>query len=373
MFSREESRTLLASAQRIYELSLARWGSDDATVIVGLHSRLRVALEKLVRFARPESPILITGETGAGKELFARAALLCSSRADKPYLAVNCAQYADDNLVASQLFGHRKGAFTGASSDHMGIFEKADGGVVLLDEVGELSSSAQAMLLRVLGEGEIIPIGDTQVRKVDVRILAATNQNLEEMVAAKRFREDLYHRLRCLSVEVPSLRNRGDDWHLIARYYMQRLDAQHSRTKSLAPETIELLNSHPWPGNIRELKSVVEVGYLLSDSGEITIDDLGFALEEMTRRAEINRISSALAEDFCEQMICGDRDFWETIHQPYLDRELNRREVRQIVSYALTYLSRGSYKKMFSMLGVADEDYLKAMDFLRHHDLKPRG
>ncbi len=362
----------LSAASRIYELSIQRWGAEGATVIIGRDPRLEAALGKLLRFAAATSPTLLTGETGVGKELFARALFLSSRRSHKLFLTVNCAQYTSEHLAGSELFGYRKGAFTGAQADRRGIFEEADGGVVFLDEIGELTLPTQAMLLRVLSEGEILPVGGARARKVDVRILAATNRDLAEMVAEGRFRKDLYYRLKCLTVEVPTLRQRGDDWQLIARYYLRRLFKEYARSKRLARDTIGILGRYRWPGNVRELKNLVEVGYHLSDSNEITIDDLGSALEERPRWDDLGRLPAGSASGLCERMAAGQETFWEAIHQPYLQRELNRTQVREVIAYALAHCSRGSYKRMLSAFGVSDEDYLKAMDFLRHHDLKPR-
>jgi DNA-binding NtrC family response regulator len=364
---------LLAAARQIHELSGRRWGTDNATVIVGRHPRLERALAKVQRFAPADQPTLITGESGVGKELFARALVVSSERSHRPFLSVNCAQYASDQLAGSELFGHRRGAFTGAVDKHQGVFGEADGGTVFLDEIGELSPTAQAMMLRVISEGEIVPVGGTRPQKIDVRIVAATNRNLGELVAEGSFRKDLYYRLQCLVIDVPSLRERGDDWELISRHYLRRLDEKHAKKKSLTPAASEYMRCYRWPGNVRELRNVLEAGYHLSESEEISIDNLGFALEARTRRAELNRLLTEFAIDLCQRMASSETTFWQAIHQPYIDRELNRDQVREVISYALRHYGKGQYKSMLSTFGVAEEHYLKAMDFLRHHDLKPKG
>ncbi len=369
----EHSTDRLEAARQVHELSIDRWGADDATVIVGRHARLERALTRAVRFAAAEAPALITGESGVGKELFARALVVSSRRSDKSFFAVNCAQYSGDQLAGSELFGHRRGAFTGALNDHRGVFGEADGGTVFLDEIGELSASTQAMLLRVIGEGEIVPVGATRPRKVDVRVVAATNRNMEDLVAEGRFRKDLYYRLKCLVIEVPSLRERGDDWELIARHCLRRLHNKYQGKKELTQEALECLRRYRWPGNVRELKNILEAGYHLSDSEKIDVEDLGLGLEDRTRRAELGKLLTDFAIDLCERMTSGETTFWKAIHQPYMDRELNRGQVREAISHALRRHGRGKYKKMLSSFGVAEEDYLKAMDFLRHHDLKPRS
>ncbi|HEX2187654.1 MAG TPA: sigma-54 factor interaction domain-containing protein, partial [Longimicrobiaceae bacterium] len=195
-------------ARHLRLLSAEQWGERNGVALIGRHARLLEAQEKALFFAQAEAPVLVTGETGTGKELFARAVYLLGSRRGAPFVSVNCAQFGESQLVASELFGHRRGSFTGAVADHRGVFEEADGGVVFLDEVGELSSSAQAMLLRVLGEGEVVRVGESRARRVDVRVVAATNRDLREMVADGRFREDLYYRLRFLHLHVPPLRER---------------------------------------------------------------------------------------------------------------------------------------------------------------------
>ena len=168
---------------------------------------------------------------------------------------MNCAQYHDGQLLASELFGHRKGAFTGAIADHRGVFEEADGGVVFLDEVGELCVPAQAMLLRALGEGEILPVGATQSKRVNVRVIAATSRDLRPMIEAGRFREDLYYRLRHLHVRVPALRERGDDWRLVLELLRAQLAARRGSRKRFSDAALNGWARYAWPGNVRELRS----------------------------------------------------------------------------------------------------------------------
>ncbi|MEM7582099.1 MAG: sigma 54-interacting transcriptional regulator [Acidobacteriota bacterium] len=362
----------LQAARRVQELSTRRWGGNRTTVIIGRHPRLERVLTKTVRFASAEGPALITGESGVGKELFARAFVVSSKRAHEAFLSVNCAQYSSDQLVRSELFGHCRGAFTGAVGDHRGLFREAEGGTLFLDEIGELSPPTQAMLLRVVSEGEVVPVGGTRPQRVNVRIVAATNRNLADLVAAGRFREDLYFRLKCLTIDVPSLRERGNDWELIARHYLSRLHERHARKKELTPEALATMGSYRWPGNVRELKNILEAGYHLSDSDEIEVHSLGLALEEHTRRAELGRLLTDFAIDLAEQIASGERSFWEAIHQPYLDRELNREQVRETIAHALLSYGKGSYKRMLTAFGVDEGQYLKVMDFLRHHDLKAR-
>lgn len=360
-----------ALAHQIRDLSLRRWGDDRPTVLIGRDRRFGEALGEVVRFASSERPLLISGESGAGKELFARALFLTSPRMGESYVTVNCAQYVSEHLLASELFGHRRGAFTGAVADRRGVFEEADGGVLLLDEISELPLPAQAILLRAVAEGEIVPVGAARPTRVDVRVVATTNRKLVEMVDAGSFREDLYYRLRGHLIELPPLRERGDDWELLAAHFLAKLADRHGIVKTFSDEAISNLRLHPWPGNVREVRNVVDAGYHLSDSELITLRDIGGMLEDRTRKDQWSRMLHNHAERTCQRMESGRTSFWDAIHRPFLDRELNRDQVRDAVAYGLEHFAGGSYRRMLLRFGVAEVDYLKAMDFLRHHRLKP--
>ncbi|MDB4951529.1 MAG: hypothetical protein JWM27_4178 [Gemmatimonadetes bacterium] len=352
-------------AGRIHALSMAEWGSHRSAAVIGHDPSVRELLEKCTRFAAADSPVLITGETGTGKELFARALYLTSPHHRKAFLSVNCAQYSSGDIIASELFGHRKGSFTGAVGDRKGIFEEANGGCVFLDEVGELPMAAQAMLLRTLSEGEIIPVGETRVRRIDVRIVAATSRDLQPMIESGRFRPDLYYRLRYLQLHVPPLRERGADWELIARHYLEALNKRTGAGKRLSDEAMARLREHHWPGNVRELRSVVESGFHMAQGPVIRAADLQGSLAVQAPGDATPR-----AGEYVERMASGEASFWDTVHQPFMDRELNRAEVRAVISGGLA-AAQGSYKRLLNVFGMADDEYLKFMDFLRHHRLKP--
>lgn len=367
----------LPLAQELEQKAARRWGGAKPTVIVGRHDALAGALDRVARFARADHPVLLTGETGTGKELFARATYLFSERSAGPYVAVNCAQFHDGQLMASELFGHKRGSFTGATAEHAGVFVSANGGTVFLDEVGELSPAAQAMLLRVLSEGEIVPVGGTSARSVNVRVVAATSRDLRPMIGDGTFRSDLFYRLRYFHVHIPPVRERGDDWELISQHYLDIQATATRRRKRLSSESRLLLREYHWPGNVREIRSVVEIGYHMSEGDAIECDTFAEELEMRSRLEQVRRIPTfreddrlSHADDPLARMEARESDFWETVHKPYLSRELSRADARTIIERGLTR-TRGSYKRLLPLFNVRDEDYLKFMDFLRHQRLKP--
>jgi len=263
--------------------------------IVGSSPGLRRVLADVARVAAVESTVLITGETGTGKELIARAIHKRSARANRAFIRLNCAAIPP-SLIASELFGHEKGAFTGATQRRIGRFEAADGGTILLDEVGELPPETQIALLRVLQEGEIDRIGSSAPARVDVRVLAATNRDLKKAVAAGRFREDLYYRLNVFPVRLPPLRERLEDLPLLAEYLVQRYAAKMGkRFRSVGKSTIELLRSYSWPGNIRELQNVIERAVVLSDGDVFSVDESWLTSEPQRPAASAGPLSTTIA------------------------------------------------------------------------------
>jgi Nif-specific regulatory protein len=223
--------------------------------------------EQLRRVVNTRVTVLIEGETGTGKELIASAVHYWSERSEKLFVAQNCAALPE-NLLESELFGHKKGSFTGATDDKKGLFELADGGTLFLDEVGEMPLSLQAKLLRVLQEGEVRPIGSNVTRRVDVRIVAATNRDLEKEVAEGRFREDLFYRLKVFPLRVPPLRERREDIPLLAGHFLKRYANEFGRNiRGFGQHAMELLSSYAWPGNVRELENEVQRLVIQCDEG----------------------------------------------------------------------------------------------------------
>ncbi len=240
-------------------------GQTTFTELIGT-SRAMGHVKKLgERAARSTIPILITGESGVGKELIARALHGCSDRAGKPFVAVNCGALPE-NLVESILFGHEKGSFTGATDKHLGKFQEANGGCMFLDEVGELPLDMQVKLLRVLQEGEVDAVGGKRPTKVDVRIISATNRDLAQAVAEGRFREDLYYRLNVFPIEAPSLRERRDDIPALVDHFIRRFNIEEGKNVAAATgEALEPLVAHDWPGNVRQLENAVYRAIVLAD------------------------------------------------------------------------------------------------------------
>ena len=369
-------------ARRIRDFSVERWGPERPVELLGHHPSLLALLEKVQKFARFNEPVLITGESGTGKELVAKALHLLGWRRDNPFIPINCPQFHDGNTIVSELFGHQKGSFTGAVADHKGLFENAHQGVIFLDEIADLPMAAQVILLRTLAEGEFRPLGSTTPRTVNVRAVAATNRPLEELIHAKEFRGDLYFRLRYFRLDLPALRDRGEDWRLLLGHYLGRLNAQHGTAKQFSPEALRFFARYPWPGNIRELRGLVTMGYSLSEGDRIELADFQAEVDQTpdgTASAFAPASSDEPSADLMKTVPPGElhrlileekTGFWEVVHAPFLDRNLNRRQVKSLIQIGLA-TTLGSYRKLAKLYHIATNDYHKFMDFLRHHDLKP--
>jgi formate hydrogenlyase transcriptional activator len=241
--------------------------------IVGTSPPLRNVLSRISKVAPTDSSVLITGETGTGKELVARAIHKRSRRSSRAFVSVNCAAVPRD-LIASELFGHEKGAFTGATHRRLGRFELAEGGTMFLDEVGELPAETQIALLRVLQEHEFQRVGGTGYIRTDVRVIAATNRDLEAAIAAGVFRSDLFYRLNVFPIEMPALRERPEDIPLLVEYFIDRFARKAGkRFQALNKKSLDLLQSYPWPGNIRELQNVIERSVIVCETENFSVDE----------------------------------------------------------------------------------------------------
>ncbi len=267
-------QTLLESVERCFESSGLKRASSSAGELIGQAPAFLEVVEQARRAARSRTTVMITGESGTGKEVLARYVHQRSSRADGPFVAVNCAALPPD-LLEAELFGVRRGAFTGADSDREGHFQRADGGTLLLDEIGDFPLGLQAKLLRALEERVIVPLGAGEAREVDLRVIASTHQDLRQAVQEGRFRRDLYFRLCVIPLHVPPLRERPGDVVLLARHLAADLARRSGRpAPRFTREALDRLRRHPWPGNVRELRNVIERAVVLDRSGEIGEESL---------------------------------------------------------------------------------------------------
>lgn len=295
---RDEHFRLTCSAANIMALGLARANrhavleadhqrlvsaAGDSDEILGESKPIQQLKSKIQKISRATGVVLVRGESGAGKELVARALHRASPRSDRPLLSVNCAAIPRD-LVESQLFGHKKGAFTSADADHQGWFQQADSGTLFLDEVGELTLDGQAKLLRILEGHPFLPVGGTQQLTVDVRVICATNRDLREFVAEKKFREDLFYRLSVFELVVPPLRERGSDIQMLVEHFLGVFKRKHGRPElKLSPEARQKLLAYQWPGNVRQLRNVIDSAVIMAESDLILAEDLGLTAAQPDR------------------------------------------------------------------------------------------
>jgi transcriptional regulator with PAS, ATPase and Fis domain len=300
--------------------------------------------ERVKAAARVSGSVLVTGESGTGKELVARAIHEHSDRKGGKFIAVDCGALPDD-LIESELFGYRRGAFTTAVADKPGLFEEANGGTLFLDEIANTSRRFQAKLLRVLQDRQLRRLGDIVLRKLDLRVVAATNCELMSMVRRGEFREDLYYRLSVFPILVPPLRRRMEDLPLLVEHVLRG-------RKKITSDAVSKLMTYSFPGNIRELENVVESSVCTARGAIIHEDDI--VLPQDT-----------LAGWPLEEVILGN--FWETIALPYAERKITRTQVEHLIRQGLER-TRGSYKKMLPLFRIPDSDYKRFMDFLRRHN-----
>ena len=263
--------------------------------IIGSSSAITDAINLAKKVAPTEATVLLLGETGTGKEVFAQAIHNASTRAAKPFMALNCSSFTKE-LLESEIFGHKAGAFTGALKDKKGLIEEANSGTLFLDEIGEMPFELQSKLLRVLETNEFIKVGDTNTTKVDVRFIAATNRNLEEDVSELKFRQDLFYRLNVFTISLPPLRGRKKDIPALAQFYLSIFSAKtNNAVTGISKEFVEHLQQHDWKGNIRELKNVIERAVILADGPELTLENLPLDLQVGNFNSQKNASSFDLA------------------------------------------------------------------------------
>jgi DNA-binding NtrC family response regulator len=337
----------------------------DLPLIVGRSAEIEQVRSIAERVAPGDAKVLITGESGVGKDLVARLVHYHSKRAAGEFVAVNCAGVTE-TLLESELFGHVKGAFTDAVRDKVGKLQLADGGTIFLDEVGEMSLRMQAILLRFLENGEIQPVGADRNRvKVDVRVVAATNRNLPEAVASGRFREDLMYRLDVVHIHVPPLRERRED----VRALIQHLLLRAERPITFSDDAFKALESHRWPGNVRELQNIVERLIWMSPGDVVRVQDL--PAQFRPGRADVvlplRERRRQRADDLFRALLDRQLSFWEHVHVLFLDRDLTRHDLRELVKRGLA-ATHGNYRATVRLFGMPDGDYKKFMNFLTTHE-----
>ena len=313
-------RICIENAISLHELKNDSFRRTDKGIIIGSSPALEAALRLATRVAQADSTVLITGETGTGKEALANAIHLNSRRRGKPYIEINCPAIPSE-LIESQLFGCEKGAFTGASERRTGQIEAAQGGTLFLDEVGELSLEAQAKLLRVLQEREIRRVGGTATITVDFRLIAATNRDLAEMVKKSAFREDLYYRINVLPINLPPLRQRKEDIPTLAAHFLESVNNQYQMNKALTPEAIAALQGHAWPGNIRQLKHVLERAVVFSERQWLEPKDFPDLSPQASQKTETSPV-----EQWVEKVFSGQAQ-WKDLNSEFKGTGMVLREV----------------------------------------------
>jgi DNA-binding NtrC family response regulator len=336
----------------------------DEPVLLGTGPAMEWLRAAATRVAAGNAKLLITGESGVGKDLVARFVHARSPRAARAFVALNCAGISE-TLLESELFGHVRGSFTGAHRDKVGLFQLADRGTVFLDEVGEMSLRMQALLLRFLENGEVKPVGSDRVSaKVDVRVIAATNRNLPDLVARGLFREDLMYRIMVVHLEVPPLRDRREDIRTLVGHIVSR----GSLSLEISDEAMKALEAYHWPGNVRELQNVIEQLAWLHGGGHIGLKDLPATLvasasgDIVPSRERRKRV----ADHLYEGLASGTCSFWQHVYPMFINRDITRADIMAMVRQALIETS-GNYRAVLQVLGMPPGDYKRFLNFLSTH------
>lgn len=322
-------------AKRVQSLEKQLGNKHSFDTIIGKSRIILQAIDLAKKVSQTDTTVLLTGETGTGKEVFAQAIHQESKRCKQNFVAINCSAFSKD-LLESEMFGHKAGAFTGAAKDQKGLFEEANNGTIFLDEIGEMALDLQAKLLRVIETEEFIKVGESKTTKVNVRIIAATNRDLQKEIEAGNFREDLFYRIAVFQIKLPALRERVIDIEPLAKHFVNLFAAKtNKKIKSISDDCIEALKQHSWKGNIRELKNVIERNVILSDTEQLTAENLPIELQQLSF---VNTQSSSGKK----QLSAFDLASAEKLHvQKVLNyTNGNKTEAARLLNIALTTLYR---------------------------------
>jgi Nif-specific regulatory protein len=343
-----------------------RQAREGYTEIIGKSPAVEALRERIARAASSPLDVLITGESGTGKELVALALHRTGRRSGGKFIPLDCGSLSE-SLIESELFGYRKGAFTGATDNRPGLLEIANGGVVFFDEVSNLSIKLQAKLLRALQEREIRRLGEPTVRKVDIQVIAATNQDLRESVRRGKFRKDLYYRLNTLEIRVPPIRERMEDIPILIHWFLEKTAAtEDGRAKSFSEEAFKLLCGYTFPGNVRQLKGIVQGAYYLSPGRIIHREQLPVEIRAgVTNRNTAGGVIMS-SHQLYQEIVQARGTFRDLVKEPFLRRQLSSSMVRRIIHRALTE-TRGKYRDAFRILGISDPEYSVTLVFLKRH------
>jgi transcriptional regulator with GAF, ATPase, and Fis domain len=344
--------------------------------LIGQSEAIRAIESDVDCASRSDAKVLITGETGVGKEVVARLIHQRSARNGAPLVTLNCAGLPD-SLLESELFGHARGSFTGAYRDKPGLLEMGQSGTVFLDEVGEMSARLQVVLLRFLETGEIQRVGSERMHtRVNVRLITATNRDLPSQILSGAFREDLYFRLNVIRICIPPLRERTEDIVLLIDHFLSVYSAQHRLSRpELSANAMDALIGYPWPGNIRELKNVLERLVLRAGGHIITPADLPKDTFRSARPTAIaggepgiaSNSSGFVPDELVARMLVHGESFWSAVYPAFMSRDMTRSDLRRIVHIGLEN-TNGNYRLLVQLFNMPSEDYKRFLSFLRKHD-----
>jgi transcriptional regulator with PAS, ATPase and Fis domain len=344
--------------------------SRSPTELIGNHPDIVALREEIRRVGRSDAKVLITGESGVGKEIVAFGLHASSPRGVGTFAPVNCAGLPE-TLLESELFGHVRGSFTGAYRDKPGKLESAHNGTVFLDEIGEMSLRMQGLLLRFLETGELQKVGaEGGPRMVNVRVIAATNRHLRELIAQGTFREDLYYRLNVIHITVPPLRERREDVPLLAEHFLARYRSLSDSTiTGFSAAALRALTEYTWPGNVRELENVVERAVVMVPRSTVDLEDLPVEIRAHDPHAQKPRRERrrTIADDLYKRLTDRHESFWTAVYPLFMEREITKATVRDVVRRGLED-ARGNYKIVVRLFNMEPADYKRFLNFLRKHD-----